>query len=659
MLDRHTTGLAKRTIAVLLLGMMAAGTQAEPPLAPTPAELDIPYSPDNPPGPTFTDKEKRQQLIDGQRIRSEIVAAFKAGRESYTIPPGNYRFDSAYKQVDGNAFALLGLHGDPARPFRILGYGATLWFNLTDRPMPHYHHMIKILECSHITLEGVTVDSDPRSCMDATITAFDFERNRIQVRPVAGTRLLERPPTSDPRFIPYKANGHHIAALYSIDEGWGPGNVTYDSFEQTADGLYWFTMKSTKLLDTVRNDAWRSTYGPEGTLEIGDVLGVLYSTSGAINLLNCKQITVRDCRFHAAKAGLVEQDGYGDHRWINCYFMARPGTNNLLGGDGVMSSCMHGSTFERRVVRRTTDDCFNSHGHWHHAESVAERSITFRKKPSPHLAPGHIAEAYDTRNDSYIGKLTVESVEGKTVTFREPVGDRYAKAGLIFPAFQNAGWVIRDSIFTDCYQRVRLMCGPGIFENNRIERIGAGLTLETGKAVDPEGGLPNNVTIRNNVFVDSAVAPPMRAIFVKGRGPQITNLEVSGNLICNSGSEAVHVTGADHLVLRDNIMIHPAQGQALLPKGKAPLPAPAAVALQYVRDATIADNFLFRGPASCDFLRTVECVGISSERNQEANDEQRRLEQVVRGLMETHDLTAAEVIAKVRSERSLTGSSRQ
>jgi hypothetical protein len=41
--------------------------------------------------------------------------------------------------------------------------------------------------------------------------------------------------------------------------------------------------------------------------------------------------------------------------------MSRPGTNSLLGGDGTMNNaCMHGSTFDGRVVQRTSDDGFNT-----------------------------------------------------------------------------------------------------------------------------------------------------------------------------------------------------------------------------------------------------------------------------------------------------------
>lgn len=79
--------------------------------------------------------------------------------------------------------------------------------------------MVKFIDCSHLQLEGLVIDSDPRGCMDARITAFDFENNQIEVEPLKGTRLISKAPDAEGRFIPFKANGHHIAALYSIDAG--------------------------------------------------------------------------------------------------------------------------------------------------------------------------------------------------------------------------------------------------------------------------------------------------------------------------------------------------------------------------------------------------------------------------------------------------------
>ena len=609
------------TVLVLMFSVLC-GLAAEHPLAPSPSALDIPYSADNPPGPSFTTEERERQYAEGAKVVAGIRAAFEAGQESYVIPPGDYRFDSAHGQMGGRSFALQDMHAKPEKPFRILGYGATFWFALSPHPAPHHHQMIKVVDCSHLSLEGITVDSDPRGSMDARITAFDFEGNRIQVKPVAGTRLLERMSASEGRFIPFKADGRHVAALYQIDEGWGPGNMFTRQMEKTPEGLYWFTLKNRKLLEAIRNDAWKAAYGAAGTLEVGDMLGFIYSSSAAIVLDDCRQMVVRDGRFFAAKAGMEESNGHGGHRWINCHFMARPGTNNLLGGDGTMMNAgMHGSVMEHCVIQRTTDDAFNNHGYWKHAASVAERSITFREGLPKALAAGHLAEAFEARTDAYLARLTVESVEGKTVRFREPIGEKFAKAAVMFPAFQNAGWVIRDSIFCDSYQRVLLGCGPGLFEGNRLERVGAGLTLGNGRPVDIEGGDPHGVVIRGNVFLDSGSSPALRAIRVLGTGAPIRGLRISDNLFVGTGSGAVSVDNAEAPQLRDNIAIHPTIGAGLLRKPISPEP----FSLKRVSGAETAGNMVVQPPAMADGLAAA-----------------------IRRLASKHDVPAKEILSEVR-----------
>lgn len=631
---------------LLIIGILPLEAQvaSNPPSA---ADLDLPYSADNPPGPTFTVAEKERQFTAGAQILAGIKAAFQAGQDSYVIPAGDYRFDAVYQAMGGRSFALQGMHGNPAKPFRIVAYGATFWFGISDIPAPHYHQMIKVVDCSHLSLEGFTVDSDPRGSMDARITAFDFVGNRIQVRPVAGTRLMQRMPAGEGRFIPFKANGRHIAALYQIDEGWGPGNFFYDKMEQTADGFYWFTLKNRKLLETIQRGTWQTAYGTAGTLEVGDMLGFVYSTSAAISLLRCQQITVRDARFFAAKAGLDETDGYGDHHWINCHFIARPGTNQLLGGDGVMSACRHGSTFDHWVLQRTTDDAFNNHGHWKHVVSVVEHRMTFKENLPTELAAGHLAEAYDVKTDQYLGRLTVEAVEGKTVVFREPLGNQFATSAVIFTAFQNAGWVIRNSIFTDSYQRVCLNCGPGLFEGNRLERVGAGLTLGNGRPIDIEGGDPHGVVIRDNVFVDTALAPTLQAIRVRGNGAPIRNLEISHNLFIGTGAGAVRVESSEGAVVRDNIAIRPMMGAEVLSKTSGRKASElAAFKLKHAQGGEVAGNLA--APSGVEVVRVEASQGVKTERNRTSQLTAEAWEAELRPMLERHTTSAAEILQAVQ-----------
>lgn len=647
---------------VLLCGQVSANEAAWP------SELDIPYSADHPPGPGFTDAQKREQRRAGVQMLTDLRAAQASGAGSFTIPPGNYRFGTAWQGAD--SFRLENFDRDGKTPFRILGHGATLWFDLGPDPAPKVNYMVRLIGCSNIVLEGLTIDSDPRGCMDARVTDVDVSGNRIQVEPLAGTqRLIEVPakpaganvyrvsgtqlltgvPTQQARFIPFKSNGHHIAPLYNIDGGWGPDDLYYKGFSQTADGKYWFAMKTGVLLKTVRDPAWLATYGPEGVLEKGDVLTFLWSVSFSIQLQNCKQITVRDCHVYAAKS-VMHETGYGGNQWINCRFMPRPRTNNLLGGEGRMSSeCRVGSLVENCLHLRSSDDAIMYRALWRHATGVTAGSLTFHRDVPELLAPGDKAEVYHRKTKAHLGQLTVASVQGRRVVrFREPVGDAFAEATVLFTDHMNAGWAIRNSRFLDCYQTVPLIqCGPGVFENNRVERAGSFVRVHNGVLGHIEGGIPDSVTFRGNVFLDSFVCPASPGFFVNGDGHRVGDLSIEGNVICRTGREAIGVTFARNLTLRGNLIVQPFVGHLLKPEKQGPdLPA---FRLVDVAGARITNNLLIRRDAVASVLGQRDSSGIEEQANTTVQDPDGRIEAQIRTLASRPEASATAIISHVRA----------
>lgn len=637
----------KHILTLFALSALLCGTCSAKEAA-WPTELDIPYSADHPPGPSFTDAQKQEQRKAGLQMLASLRAAYASGVGSFTIPPGDYRFGTAWKGAD--SFVLEDFDRDGKTPFRILGHGATLWFDLGPDSAPKVNYMIRLSGCSNITLEGLTIDSDPRGCMDARVTDFDFSGNRVQVEPLAGTQLLTGVPTKQDRFVPFKCNGHHIAPLYNIDGGWGPADLTYKAFSRTADGRYWFTMKTGVLLKTIRDPVWLAAYGPEGILEKGDVLTFLWSVSFSIHLQNCKQITVRDCRVFAAKS-VTYETGYGGNQWINCHFMPRPRTNNLLGGEGRMSSeCMVGSLVDGAVHKRATDDAFMYRALWRHARRVTSNSITFHADVPALLAPDHKAVLFHAKTKNYLGQLTVESVRDKrTVIFKQPVGETKANSTAIFADHMNAGWTVRNSYFLDCYQCIPLIqCGPGLFENNRIERAGAWVRIHPGVVGKIEGGIPDDVVFRGNVFVDSFVCPPNPGFYVNGEGRPLSNLTLEGNLICRTGRAAVDISHARDVVLKDNIVINPFEGHALRKETKwVELPA---FALEDVHGARVENNLVIRRDSGAAIISEKSCDGILKSGNRMQTDADGRLETFIRHLTASREHDAKTIIGKVRAE---------
>lgn len=636
-----------KSAAILLFTSFCICGQVSALAAAWQSELDIPYSADDPPGPSFAAAQKKDQRTAGLKMLAALRAAYAANADSFTIPPGDYRFGVERGAAD--SFELRRMNRDGRTPLRILGHGATLWFDLRPESHPKVNYMVQLFDCANITLEGVTIDSDPRGCMDARVTAFDFERNRIQVEPLTGTQLLAQKPTKQNRFVPFKSDGKHIAALYNINGGWGPGDLSYSTFSKTSDGKYWFEMETDVLLKTIRDPAWRAVYGAEGTLEKGDVLTFLWSVSFSIDLRRCKEITVRDCKVFAAKAVSYET-GYGGNRWFNCQFRPRPRTNQLLGGEGRMSSeCRAGSLVDGQLMLRTSDDAFMVRALWRHAESVTMNSITFHTDVPDLLAPGDQAKLFCKDTKNALGELTVESVTNRrTVIFKQPVGGTFAKATALFPDHMNAGWTVRNSSFLESYQCTPLIqCGPGLFENNRVERAGAWVRIHPGEVGKIEGGVAGGVVFRDNVFVDSFVCPPNPGFHINGQGLPLSNFTLEGNLICNTGREAVEITYAKDVVLRDNLVINPFEGRDLMPEKDCPdLPA---FHLTKVDGATIENNLVVRRDPAATVTTLRSSSNVVEKNNETRTDPDERLETRIRELIAAPDLDARSILAAVKA----------
>jgi hypothetical protein len=622
---------------------------------------DSSYSPDNPPGPNFSADQKQEQRKAGLKLLADLRAAYAAGQDSFTISPGDYRFGTKLEAED--SFVLEDMDRDGKTPFRILGYGATLWFDLRPEPAPFVSYMVRLTRCSNITLEGVIIDSDPRGVMEGKITALDFEGNRIQIQPLEGTQLLPYPPVpKNPkrpyhinRFIPFKADGRHIPAYYQIETRvWGPYATVYDHFT-TEDGRYWLELKETYLLDTLKNSTWRDVYGSAGTLEIGDMLCVLWSNMKAIYLHDCKQITVRDVKLYSRS--FIFEDGYGGNRWINCRFTPRPGTNNLQGGDGGLASdCLVGSVIDGQVNHRTTDDPWNYRAVWRYVDSIEGRRVTFRRAPTTPTRTlwlferGDKAEFYDVKTKQLIGVFTVDSVEGLTITFQEPLVGVDVDNGAIFPRYQNNGWIVRNCLFLDCFQRFLIHAGDGgLFENNRMERFGSDpIQIHPGRCGEPEGGVPDNLVIRDNVIIDSAVTPSKSAINVIEGGHPIRNLTVRGNLFCNTGRETVKSMRLDGLTIEDNIVVNPFEANPVLPETEwTELPA---FTLDRVNGATIRNNTVVRRDSRESIVSAKTSSDVTEANNAVRQDPQETLEARIRELTATHDRDARAILEMVRTE---------
>ena len=671
---RHWLGVA----SLAALGVSGCSVQeATPPEFPS--GLLEPYNPDAPPGPSFSADQIAKQWTAGNDIYKAILAAFHAGVASFTIPPGDYRFTSHY-HPDKKAFLLRGLQRPTNKPFAIPAHGVTFWFPMEKR-LPNYHLMVRIENCANITIQGLTVDSAQRGCMEGRIVKLDHAKNQIVIRPLPGTRLIKpaNPAISDAnrvRFLPFKANGDNMPALYQINRGWGPENDLFTNLTYQPDGTYRLQLKTRTLLNTTRDPAWIRTYGPGETLRVGDMIAVLYSVAAAFHIHESIHITLLHCRSYAAKSFVSENGGYGAHRYLNCRFISRPGTNNLLGGEGVAMSngLEHGSLMDGVVTGRTTDDPYNNHSHWKLSESATRNSITFSADMPLGLTVGDCVDIYHRTKPGLLASLAIESIHGRTLTFAKPLGISGIKPNdlaVFFPRFSNRGWVIRNCYFVNCYQRILVQCGHGLFENNYIHRMGDSLVLQTCFPDGIEGGNPSDITIRNNVFYDSCVSPVISPIVLSGYMRPLRNVRIEANIIFRSGHEAIRVDGAEELIIRNNLLVDPGIGYNIIPRqiisgvtnyGAVPAgrmarsitaggagAVPVAISLRRVDGAIIFNNALVGNspPVAIPngMISISTCLNITMRRNVRRRDSGETAQHLSRWVIGEH-LSAADVLRR-------------
>lgn len=121
-----------------------------------------------------------------------VMQAFNSGAREVRIPPGDYRFGKGTWDKDGPVYALdfRGMKRESDKPFRILAQGVTFWFELPPDQAPSAHFALGFVNCNHLSLEGATLDRDPRGCMEGRITQLDEAGNRIEIEATKGTLIL-------------------------------------------------------------------------------------------------------------------------------------------------------------------------------------------------------------------------------------------------------------------------------------------------------------------------------------------------------------------------------------------------------------------------------------------------------------------------------------
>jgi len=544
-----------------------------------------PFNFKNPAGPAFPEEQQQEQREAGKSFVPMVVGAFKSGADYIRIPPGDYRFGQESHEPEGYVYPLelSSLHRDADHTFTIDATGVTCWFDLTNDQADAYHSCVGFINCSNIIFRGATIDRGTLGNIEGCITQIDAPNNRIEIQLSPGFTVPAKFNGSyQQRILPFKADGTFCGPLYVMQQG--GVHLQYKGIVPgTADGCYWVEMRDTVLLDTIRDPDWIKAYGSQGVLRVGDGLLCIYTTTIALMLKGCKNMTMQDINIYVPRGWGRETGGYGANLWKNCYLGPRPGSSRWNGGENFMfDATRHGTTLDNVTVLHATDDPANFHGYWGNVRGATGNRVTFGAYDGwrcflddtlPDVTVGDSILFYNRDTGKPLGHALVAALDTDAVILDRPA-NLFINSIAEFPEHECGGWTIQNCNWHDNYQRILIASGPGIIRNCTFTSNGSFVQLNADLSY-VEGGVPQNITIADNVFTDVNPQPGGAVIDVKmtaaGKPTKfklINNITIAGNTFNHPGEAAILLDGVANCVILNNHINDPIRYTALASPGQ-------------------------------------------------------------------------------------------
>ena len=540
--------------------------------SPPPAEYRFSF--DAPAGPQFTEAEKEAQRERGKGVMPMVKEAFERGAGEVRIPPGDYRFGQERYEGARVIYPLgfVNMQRDVENPFVIDATGATFWFDLDDQQMPPGHRCVGFQNCRNIVLRGAIIDRGTRGCIEGRVTRIDRAGNRFEIQPSPGIVV----PTTykggeEQRLFPFKSDGRFCVALYDLQAG--VRKLRYKEITPSADGRYWINMQDPDLMERIHDAKWEGAYRELGVVRVGDGLSCLYTTAGAIALVDSANVTLHGVSVYIAKGGPSEMGGDGAHLWKDCYFGPRPGTSQWKGADGYLCrSTRYGSTLDHVTIRHTADDLQNFHGIWGKVKAVSGKQVTLETNPSlrPTLTNarhGDRLRFIHRKSGAFIGEAKLHALRDFQLTLDQDATP-FAEAQAEWLDHECAGWVVQNCRWEDNFQRLLIMSGPGTVRGCTFTRMGSNISLNTGMGL--VGGIPSDIIIADNIFTDVNPRPhgatiEARAHNAQGQDgvPPIERLLITGNTFTRSGGPTMKLIGIKESRIENNRIVTPIRATAL------------------------------------------------------------------------------------------------
>jgi len=531
----------KHTILLLLLfcsysisGLLAQNTTWSP---------DLPVN-----TKTFTEAEKQQQRINGQKLMDTLsMYLSKPSIDKTVIIREDCRFTG-----DGSFYISF------LKKTKIIGAKGkdiTFWFD-----SPHIWGL-KLEACSEIAFSNITFDCDPVPFTQGKIISKS-SNSSVVLQPMKGYETLI-------------SNANGIFAVFNPDGTFKkhPGAYTCNMV-QNAD-------KTISL-----------TNGTFAYANIGDYVVLPSRTGAMISLSQCENVVLDTINVYSS-GGMVCYlgKGVGGHLLRHVIATRRPGTNRLWmnGADGFhVNELAKGPVIEDCEMSYTADDFINIHGRFGWVASKVNNSKNnFRVIFSPGaIKAGQRIDFWDNNTQEYRGTANVTKVSSVTnsadiqaaqSTAIQHLGgsvydiqldaDVNADLGSLIEHHANvcSGFVIRNCRLHDTFNRGLLINGAsdGIIEGNTIENVGSGQSFHMETWMYGEGQYIRNLIVRNNTLKNAGglwfglVPPGGNTIYGAYRSTPMSNIQILNNRIELSPGDisGISMTYIDSLKIEGNTIV--------------------------------------------------------------------------------------------------------
>lgn len=559
-----------RFVACSLVALNSACNESP---EPTPPPAIPPSAAELGTGPQWTAEQKDAQRAAAAKVLENLAATLQRGEKQFVIPPGDYRFDEKL----GKGIELEGVDG-----LTIEATGATFW---SDR-----HRGVRFKNCKNITLNGLTLDSDPLPWIQGTITALDPAAKTIDFKIEPGFQEPDAKELEIHRRVLFFDRATSLQLRN--------GDLFVDSIQPLGNGVW-------RLAKFSRDAAFMPDTYPR-PIQIGDRFAVKDwgTRRGNFHQENCERITLSNVVVYGT-TGFVfsEINGLGANRYLRCKIVRRPGTNRLLAcaADGLHSYNMdRGPLIEDCEFSFAADDLIAIHGFFPLvvestndtscviAGILGTRSVVAGSKIQFYRPPygDYVTEAVITSLEPIQDPTTIKRAQQIPEMFAEKkimmrdagvpdvvrlVLDRpiqVERGDVIFSShFCGAGAVVRNCHIHDGHVNgLIIKSNDFTAENNRIERTGLAAIGIISSVYWLEGPFFRNIKITGNTLVDNSInwekggaaiwaeslfcPSPLDLVF--SRGQQNENLQILNNTIVRPGSFAIRVANTRGVTIEGN-----------------------------------------------------------------------------------------------------------